>query len=179
MEAKKIAFGGIMVALSTLILYFSAIIPINTIAILTVASSIIPICIIRTNLQTSIIVYLASSILSFFITPINIAILYSLFFGFYGIIKYWIEKKQNITIETIFKLLYFNIVFIIGFIIMEKILGLSLTTGIEQILNRFFSNGRTVISYMLIWFVGQIVFIIYDYALTEIITFYMEKIHKK
>ena len=56
MKAKELALGGIMVAVSTVILYLSAILPISTISILTVASAVIPICIIRADIKTSIFV---------------------------------------------------------------------------------------------------------------------------
>ena len=76
MKAKDIALGGILVALTTIVLYSTSIIPISTLAILTIASSLIPVCIIRSNIQTSIFVYISSSLIAFFLVPINISFLY-------------------------------------------------------------------------------------------------------
>ena len=178
MKAKELALGGIMVAVSTVILYLSAILPISTISILTVASAVIPICIIRADIKTSIFVYIATSILVFFIAPINISILYTVFFGIYGIVKYFTERKHSVIIEMILKIIFFNISFLIGFFIMEKVLGINITAGIEQIISRFYDGSYKVISFVILWLVAQPIFLIYDYALTLIITIYIERIHK-
>ncbi len=96
MKAKDIALGGILVALTTIVLYATSILPISTLAILTVASALIPVCIIRSNVQTSIFVYIASSLIAFFLVPINISFLYFIFFGAYGIVKYFVERIRNL-----------------------------------------------------------------------------------
>lgn len=180
MKAKELALGGIMVALSTVILYLSGIVPVSTISILTVVSAIIPICIIRSSVKTALFVYIATSILAFFITPtINISLLYILFFGIYGIVKYYFEKSHNITIEILLKIIFFNISFLLGFFIMEKILGINVILGMEQIVSRFYNGSYQLISFIILWIIAQPIFLIYDYALTLIITFYIERIHKK
>ena len=66
MKAKDIALGGILVALTIVTLYLTLLIPTNTIAIMTLASLYIPICLIRSNIKTSIFVYVASTIVSLF-----------------------------------------------------------------------------------------------------------------
>lgn len=178
MKAKDIALGGILVALTTIVLYSTSILPISTLAILTIASSLIPVCIIRSNIKTSIFVYISSSLIAFFLVPINISFLYFMFFGVYGIIKYFIERIRKEKIEIAFKLVFFNIAFIIGFIIMQNILGINIIAGLEVLVSRFFNTSIRTIASIILWIVAQPVFLIYDYAMTMIITFYMERIHK-
>lgn len=178
MKAKDIALGGILVALTTIVLYATSILPISTLAILTIASALIPVCIIRSNIQTSIFVYISSSLIAFFLVPINISFLYFVFFGLYGIIKYFIERIRKEKLEIVLKLVFFNIAFIIGFIIMQNVLGINIIAGLEVLMSRFFdTSGRTIAS-IILWIVAQPIFLIYDYAMTMIITFYMERIHK-
>lgn len=178
MKAKDIALGGILVALTTIVLYATSILPISTLAILTIASALIPVCIIRSNIQTSIFVYISSSLIAFFLVPINISFLYFVFFGIYGIIKYFIERIRKEKLEIVLKLIFFNIAFIIGFIIMQNVLGINIIAGLEVLMSRFFdTSGRTIAS-IILWIVAQPIFLIYDYAMTMIITFYMERIHK-
>lgn len=179
MKPKDISLGGILIALTTIVLYSTSILPISTLAILTVASSIIPIAIIRSNVKTSIFVYIGSSLIAFFLVPINISLLYFIFFGVYGIVKYFIERMRKYNIEVIYKLLFFNVAFIIGFIIMKYILGINVVSGLEVIVSKIFDNSTKVISVVLLWLVAQPTFLVYDYAMTMIITFYMERIHKK
>lgn len=178
MKAKDIALGGILVALTTIVLYTTSILPISTLAILTIASALIPVCIIRSNIQTSIFVYISSSLIAFFLVPINISFLYFVFFGVYGIIKYFIERIRKEKLEIVLKVVFFNIAFIIGFIIMQNVLGINIIAGLEVLMSRFFNtSGRTIAS-IILWIVAQPIFLIYDYAMTMIITFYMERIHK-
>ncbi len=178
MKAKDIALGGILVALTTIVLYATSILPISTLAILTIASALIPVCIIRSNIQTSIFVYISSSLIAFFLVPINISFLYFVFFGVYGIIKYFIERIRKEKLEILFKLLFFNIIFIIGFIIMQNVLGINIIAGLEVLMSRFFDTSARTIATIILWIVAQPIFLIYDYAMTMIITFYMERIHK-
>ena len=178
MKAKDIALGGILVALTTIVLYATSILPISTLAILTIASSLIPVCIIRSNIQTSIFVYISSSLIAFFLVPINISFLYFVFFGVYGIIKYFIERIRKEKLEIVLKVVFFNIAFIIGFIIMQNVLGINIIAGLEVLMSRFFDTSARTIATIILWIVAQPIFLIYDYAMTMIITFYMERIHK-
>lgn len=178
MKSRDIAIGGIFVALTIIVLYATSILPISTLAILTIASAIIPICIIRSNVQTSIFVYISSSLIAFFLVPINISLLYFIFFGVYGIVKYFIERIRKENLEIILKLVFFNIVFVIGFIIMQNILGVNIIAGLEELISKLFNNSARIYSLIILWIIAQPVFIIYDYAMTMIITFYMERIHK-
>ena len=172
MKARDIA------ALTTIVLYATSILPISTLAILTIASALIPVCIIRSNIQTSIFVYISSSLIAFFLVPINISFLYFIFFGIYGIVKFFIERIRKEKLEILFKIVFFNIAFIIGFIIMQNVLGINIIAGLEVLMSRFFdTSGRTIAS-IILWIVAQPIFLIYDYAMTMIITFYMERIHK-
>ena len=178
MKAKDIALGGILVALTTMVLYSTSILPISTLVILIIASSLVPVCIIKSNIKTSIFVYISSSLIAFFLVKINIAFLYFIFFGVYGIIKYFIERIRKEKIEIVLKLIVFNTAFIIGFIIMQNILGINLISGLEVLISRFFDISSKTIASIILWIVAQPIFLIYDYAMTMIITFYMERIHK-
>ena len=178
MKARDIALGGILVALTTIVLYATSILPISTLAILTIASALIPVCIIRSNIQTSIFVYISSSLIAFFLVPINISFLYFIFFGVYGIIKYFIEGIRKEKLEIVLKIVFFNISFIINFIIMKNILGINIIAGLEVLISKVFNDSGRTIALIILWIVAQPVFLIYDYAMTMIITLYLEIIHK-
>ena len=162
MKAKDITLGGIMVALSIITLYLTTIIPVNTLSILTLASCFIPITILRSNIRTACFVYVATTLMSFFIVPINYAIMYALLFGIYGIVKYFIEKLRKLPIEIILKLLFFNVVLSIGLIFM----------------NAFIGELNIDLPTWLLYLVAQPAFLLYDFAITTAITFYLEKSKK-
>ena len=162
MKSKYIAESGLLVALTLVILYATSIIPISKLSILTVASCLIPISIIRTSIKNTILVYIASSVLSFFLVPTNIALYYTLFFGVYGIIKHLIEKVKNIPLELLLKLIAFNILLDIIYLITKSFLG---------ILSSKFSLWILLLG-------AQVVFLVYDYALTLSISFFLNRFNK-
>lgn len=162
MKSKYITESGLLVALTIVILYVASILPISTLSILTVASCLIPISIIRTSIKNTMLVYIASAVLSFFLVKTNIALYYSLFFGIYGIIKHLIEKTKNLPLELFLKLIAFNILLGITYLITKNFLG---------ILSPKFSLS-------LLWLAAQIIFLVYDYALTLIISFFINRFHK-
>lgn len=159
MKAKDITLAGLMVALSVLILYLTTIIPINTFAILTIASVIIPITIMRSNIKTAVLVYVASTILSFFIVPINYFIMYAMFFGIYGIVKYFIERLNILPLEIALKYVFFNIILILALTVLKGFIGdLNIKLPIWTFI-----------------LIAEVAFYIFDYALTILISFYIEK----
>lgn len=162
MKSKYIAESGLLVALTIVVLFATSILPISTLSILTVASCLIPISIIRTSIKSAILVYIASSILSFFLVPTNIAIYYTLFFGVYGIIKYFIEKFRNIPIELIIKIISFNLLLGIAYLITKSFLGII----------------SAEFSLWILWIIAQGSFLVYDYALTLAISFFLNRFHK-
>lgn len=161
MNSKYIAKSGILIALTIIILYLSSILPISKLTILTIASCFIPLSIIQTSIKNTILVYIACSLLSFFLLPINTALYYTFFFGIYGIVKYYIEKIHNLFGEVILKLLFFNILLIVAYAFFKSLLVLPLNLPIIGV-----------------YLIAQAAFLIYDYALTLIITYFIDKIYK-
>ncbi|MGL4772388.1 MAG: hypothetical protein ACRC2K_02380 [Clostridium sp.] len=161
MKGKPIATGGILVGLTVVTLYLTNLIPINTLALLTVASCFVPIAIIKCDFKTAILVYVASSLISFFLLPFNIAISYVGFFGIYGIVKFFIEKTRKLPLELLFKFIFFNIM---GFVLFSFMQGILVFDSSSSILFIIALEGA---------------FFIYDYALTLIITFYINKINPR
>ena len=162
MKSKYIAESGLLVALTVVLLYAASIIPISKLSILTVASCLIPISIIRTSLKNTMLVYIASSILGFFLVSTNIAIYYALFFGIYGIMKYFIEKLMNMPLELLLKLISFNILLGTAYLITKSLLDIAMPN----------------FSFWILWAALQIIFFVYDYALTIIISFFLSRFHK-
>ena len=163
MKAKEITLSALLTALTIIILYLNLLLPISTISILTLASLLIPIALIRGSMKSAILVYISSSIIGLFLLPINIIILYILFFGIYGLVKYFIEKFNNMPLEILLKIIFFNIILFISFFVFKSFIAIEIKK----------------LPIGIFWIIAQIVFLVFDYALSLLITFYIEKIHKK
>ncbi|MEG0500996.1 MAG: hypothetical protein RR525_02045 [Cellulosilyticaceae bacterium] len=171
MSAKNISMGGILTALTIILLYLTLLIPTNTLTLLTLAAFMVPIALMRCNLRTSILVYICSSILSFLLLPFNIFFLYTSFFGCYGIIKSLIEGLDKLALEWVLKLIYFNIVFFICINIIEEFLNPSLFDNLNALAAKFLP-GLSYGGFLMLWLAGQVVFVLFDYALTLLIDTY-------
>ena len=172
MKAHDLTLGGILTALTAIVLYLTIVIPTNTLALLTLASVMVPIALMRTNLKTAWVVYIASTLVAFLLIPSNTALMYCLFFGCYGIVKYFIERKNHLPIEVLLKLIFFNIIFFIGFYLFKNLLGLNILNNMQAVISHFSFASIEKGPFVLLWFSGQIIFLIYDYALTLLIDLY-------
>ncbi|MDW8800700.1 hypothetical protein P8V03_05980 [Clostridium sp. A1-XYC3] len=150
-----IAKGGLFTAIGVILIYLSTIVPVNKAYLLVVASCIIPLSVITTNIKNAVVIYFATSLLSLVVCGIrNTVVAYIVFFGLYGIIKFYVEKLRKIHIEIMLKLAFFNIT--LGLLFLAYKL--------------FFPNLLNVYIPMYVLIIGaQIVFIIFDYILTVFI----------
>ena len=163
-KASNMAKGGIFTALTILFLYISSIVPINRFYLLGLASCIIPLSIIWTNVRNSVLVYVSSSLLSLLFGFRGSALAYIIFFGLYGFIKYYVEKLRKAPLEFVFKFIFFNSCLYLLYY-----------------LYRLFSFGlpKMNIPIYYVVMVLQLVFIIYDYALTMFISYANRKLSIK
>lgn len=176
MKAKHMALGGLLTALSIVILYLTLMIPTNTLTLLTLASFMVPVALLKANVRTGLLVYITTSLLSLMLMPPNISLLYILFFGCYGLLKYFIEKIDREWLEWLLKLACFNFAFITGFHAIQVLLGPSVFEGITVMTQKLIPNlphGELIV----LGIAGQIGFIIFDYALTLLIDLYYKYFH--
>jgi len=154
-KSSYIAKGGLFVTLSVIALYLTTILQFNTLFMLGVASAIIPLSLISTNLNNSILVFVASSLLCYFLVPVkSIWVLYTFLFGPYGIVKFLLERLRNVPLEIILKLLYFNSLTLLNFYIYKSF---------------FVPNFTLNYNIVLIIIGAQFAFYLFDYALTVFI----------
>jgi hypothetical protein len=139
-----------------LLVYLSSVLPTSKLSLLALASAIIPLSIITTGVKNSVMVYASSSLLCFVLGLRGMALAYTLFFGLYSLAKYYIERLQKLTLEYLLKLLFFNVSFLI----------------IYYFYKTLFTDMISIqLSFIYVLLAGQVVFLIYDYALTIIITY--------
>lgn len=163
MKAKELTLNAILIALTIIILFLNNIMPISTLTFLTISSLLVPIAIIRGSLRGAFLVYIGSSILGFLLLPKDIVLFYFIFFGIYGIIKHYIEKLNKFYLEVILKLIFFNIILLISYFF----------------LNEFININENNLPLYALFILGQAAFLIYDYALTVLISWYLSQIHKR
>ena len=110
-----LAFGGIICALIVIILWASAVLTFNTLALLSLCSFLMGIVFIEGKLKTALICYASASCLSL-ILPVDKtnALAFIFFFGYYPILKSYIERINNLTLEIVVKILFFLVISFAG-----------------------------------------------------------------
>lgn len=177
MNAKEIAVGSMLSALTILFLYLTLLIPSNTITLLTLSSFMAPIALMRFNTKTAILVYITSTAVSLFLLPLSITIAYGTFFGLYGIIKAFIERLDKLLPEYLFKLLFFNSIATLHIILFPSLLFSNSYAQFQQLLTSLHLSTMHD-AFLLFLIVLQFMFLVYDYALTLLVDSYYKYFHR-
>lgn len=155
--SRKVAYGGILLALNIILLMLVNIVPINTLFLLALASLPVSIVIMEWGLKSGVAFSIGSIILGFiFMASKSQWIIYALTFGVYGIVKYFIETDRPIYMEYILKLLFANLIISVEYFLLKEFVYIPV-------------NIITIISF-------EIIFLIYDYMYTSFIGYYKNKI---
>lgn len=156
-QNKKLILSSIVAALSLFLMIIAGIIPIGTYAIPVVASLLYIVLVKEIGYGWAVMAYAVTSIMSFILcADKETAINFILFFGYYPILKMQLEKIHLLALKIIIKLTIFNAAMIAVFYIATFILMIP-------------ASAYTVFGLYIPWIilaVGNVVFIIYDYALT-------------
>lgn len=162
---KKVAFGGFVTALSIICLYMASILPTNRLFFYAIGSMFIFTIVVEFGVPFAAITYLATTALAFIIIPNKIMLIpYLLFFGYYGIIKYYVEKLNHLVLEWMIKLALFNTALYVTYWVVTKLLL------------------ETVTFYAYIWvtiILAEIAFVVYDLGYSMIIGYYKRKLRNR
>ena len=167
-KTHKIAFSSIITAL-IVVLMLSAYFPYFTYAIPAAAGVLLAVVTIEIDRKWALGTYIASAVLVLLFCEKEAAMLYVGFFGYYIILKGIIEQKYNRIFEIILKHLIFNIAIVLSYLIIIFVFGIP-----------FDESGKTGIVFIIGFLIaGNIVFAIYDYGVTKVITAYIYALHPK
>lgn len=160
-----LAFGGIVTALIVAVMFAGTVFSFNTLAALSLCSFFVGIVFIEGRFKYSFMCYVAASALSLLL-PVDktISISFSLFFGYYPIIKSYIEKINNIVLEFAVKIILFSV------------FSFAAVYGVAKFM---FVTVSEKIPLYLIAFAGILFLVILDFALTMMFDYYMKKIRNK
>jgi len=90
---------------------------------------------------------------------------YALFFGHYGIGKYFIEKRvRDKIVRYVLKLLYFNVALVLMYLLARQIL-------VEDIINVGWPFWVLVV-------LAEVAFIVYDWVFTKVTSYYYNNIRR-
>lgn len=166
------AIGGLSASLCLLLMFMTGLMPFATFALPAIAGAVLIVVVIENKASTAWIVYCAVSLLSVFIVPDKeAALMFIAFFGYYPIIKESLEKIKSKSVEYLAKFAIFNVAIISSYFIIINIIGLA---EFNAEMGEFGKYGL-----LLFLALGNVTFLLYDFALTNLITLYIKVIRKK
>lgn len=167
-HSLRLAFGAMITAISTVIMVLSGLLPIGTYAIPGLAGAFIISVVIELGSGWAWAVYAAVALLAVLLAGDKEAVLcYILLFGCYPIVKAATEHQTKKPVQVLLKLVFFNVS-----AILEFYLAIFLLHVPKESFDVFGVNMT-----WLFLLLGNVVFAIYDYALSLLVTAYCHKIH--
>lgn len=156
--AGRLALGGIMSLMSLVCLYIVALVPVARLFFFVLASMIPAIVVLKTDQVTAFLSFTAVVLLGYVLLPRRICLIpYSIFFGYYAILKFYLEKL-NRYVEICMKIIVFNTTMYLGYRLTRFFIFLPLT-----LYN---------MSWPVIIIASSAGFLIYDYLFSYFITIY-------
>ena len=167
-NTSKITFSAIMSALAVVIMLTSYF-PYLTYAIPAIAGLCVMVVLIETDYKWAVFTYISSAVLVFMFAEMESKFLYLFLFGYYPILKSLIEKINKQIFEWILKIIVFNISILLVYGVFSKLFALSL--------DDFGALRQYGVAILLV--LSNIVFIVYDIAVSRISMVYINMLHPK
>ena len=168
-NTMKIALGGVITALAVVCMLVTSVIPVATYSCPILSGMLLLVIVIEINSKWAFCVYSAISILSILIVPDKEAVVYFVtLFGYYPILKQLIERRSSKIYQWILKLIVFNVAAIAAFFV---------TVSLLNVPKESFSIGGVYLPLVFL-IAGNFIFILYDTALSGVITMYITRLRK-
>ena len=159
----RISLGGICLALAVILMFGATFVPGVELTLFALSSLLTIVMIIETGVGGGLLVYAGACILGFLLIPGKVAIVpYVFFFGYYGIVKFYIEKIKSGVVQISLKLFFFAALMCLGILLFKSILA-------EGIHLPDYPTAVLIVG-------GTIFLLLYDYILTFIINFYQRRL---
>lgn len=165
-KTSAIALGGICLALTVVFVFAGSIVPGIELTLFAISSLFVAVMIMESGVRAGIILYVAAALLGFILVPNKLAMIpYVFFFGYYGILKYYIEKLPKGFMQVLIKLAFYAVVMCVGLLAFKELLlgSISLPDHPTAIL---------IIA-------GIAMMLVYDYIYTLLINFYLKRIKNR
>ena len=162
---NRIVVTGVLVALFVIILYLGCAIEVLDLTMSAIVSLLVVVIVIEMGYKYAWFAYLATAILSLILLPQKTpAIFYTCFMGFYPIIKSHVERFNSAVVRWTIKLVTGNVALVAMFLLIRYFVPDEFETGI-----------MLITTYIL----GLAAFVMYDVALTKLITLYFAMIRDR
>ncbi len=168
-QTGRIALGGILGALALTFLLLT-VFPFGTYALPAIAGAVFIPLVVEFGAKSGFLTYAAVSFVCAFIVPdMEARILFIGFFGYYPVLKALLERLGKRWLEWVIKLAVFNISMVLSYLLLIFVFSLD---------REEFVLFEVYLPYLFLA-VGNGVFLLYDKALTNVVTMYIRILHPR
>ena len=112
---NTIALGGICLALTIIFLLGASFVPGVELTLYALSSLFVAVMVIERGPKSGLLLYAAAVILGLILVPNKLGMLpYIVLFGYYGVVKYYIEKKCRPRLQLAVKIILFAVILAVG-----------------------------------------------------------------
>ena len=168
--SAKTALGAMITALSVVILIPSAV-QVFVYTLPAMAGMLTMLAVVEIDKKWAIGSYVATSLIGLlFVANKEAVVYYVAFFGYYPVVKALLESRMPRAVEYVLKFLVFNVSIVISGVVLVKVFGMPYNDllGIDGE-SAFFTKYALPIMLGM----GNVVFILYDVAITRLLTAYV------
>lgn len=169
-RTKRIALIGTLSAISVLCVFLTSIMPTGRLSLFTVSSFLVSIIIIEYGDKQGWIFYIVTNLIAYILIPNKIGIVvYTSFFGIYGILKHYIESINNMMWEYVLKYTFFNTCIVFVLLVFKVVINRDITIG---------TIGNIKFTFWIVIAIAEVIFFIYDYIYTLFVQYYKHRLRR-
>jgi hypothetical protein len=164
--AHRVSLTAMFASMSLVFLYLASVLPTMRIVAYFLSSVFVMGLVLEEEIGLSFLMFAVVSLLSMLLMPNILRVVpYVLFFGHYGIGKYYIQTRvKDKVVRYILKLLYYNVALVLMYLLAREV--------IEQDL---LDIG---IAFWLVIIIAEAAFVLYDYLFTKVTAYYFNNIRR-
>ncbi len=178
-KTKKLTLGAVLAAMGVVLLTIGGLVEVLDLSMAALASFFCIFAVIEMGKGYPLMIYAATGILAVLIMPQSLAgWIYLLFFGYYPIVK---EKLEGLpqAVAWALKLVVFNFALTLYAVICYFLFFGELELLLVEFSTLFGGMKIGGILIAIIYVILNVIFVIYDFALTKMITLYLVKLRRR
>ena len=161
-KTGKIARGGICTALAVIFMFGASFVPGIELTLFLISSLFTAVMVLEAGAAGGLSVFAAASLLGLILVPNKLALVPYIFcFGYYAVLKFYIEKIKSGVLQMTIKVVYFAAIVLLGLLVFKSVL----TAGIHM---PDWPVAGLIIA-------GIVMLILYDYVMTFLINWYRRR----
>ena len=170
-KSKKIALCGVLSSLAVVIMLM-AYIPYMLFAFPAIAGIVSGIILTELDYKWALGTYACTAIIALLLCEKEAAMLFVGVFGYYPIVKYYLERFSSFSNrirEYIFKFAIFNVALVCSYLVIIFLFSIPIEN--MEVFGRF--------AYLILVGLANIIFVAYDMALSRVYEIYMKQLHDR